>query len=151
MAPAGLMTLVAMVVAAGCVWFGIAQGDTSPAVLARASGSAWLGLSIVLPLGLASYLWLDFQHTEAPQFYRDEKSARTLCLVGAFGGSLGANIFFLLVTMFLPSVFASEDPIAVQKALIDSIGWTPALILLLSSLAVGHLMGKIAPSKVHSD
>ena len=150
-APAGLMILVSIIVAAGCVWFGIAQGDTTPASLAKAAGSAWLGLSIVLPLGLASYLWLDFQHTEVPEFYRNEQSAMTICVGGGGGGGMGANIFFLLVTMFLPSIFADEDPIEVQTALLESVGWTPALILLLSSLAVGYMLGKMAPNKVHSN
>ena len=150
-APAGLMILVAFIVATGCVWLDIAQGNATPESLAKAAGSAWLGLSIVLPLGLASYLWLDFQHTEVPEFYRNERSAMTICVGGGGGGGLGANIFFLLVTVFLPSILADEAPMDVQNALLTSVGWTPALILLLSSLTVGYMMGKIAPSKVHSN
>ena len=75
----------------------------------------------------------------------------TICVGGGGGGGMGANIFFLLVTMFLPSIFADEDPIEVQTALLESVGWTPALILLLSSLAVGYMLGKMAPNKVHSN
>ena len=114
-APAGLMILVAIIVATGCVWLDIAQGNATPESLAKAAGSAWLGLSIVLPLGLASYLWLDFQHTEVPEFYRNQRSAMTICVGGGGGGGLGANIFFLLVTVFLPSILSDEAPMDVQN------------------------------------
>jgi hypothetical protein len=148
LAPAGLMCIITALISAGCICFALAQGDTSPDALAKMSGSAWLGLSVVLPLGLASYLWLDIQHTEVPQFYREEKTAMMVCLGGAGAGGITANILFVLVTLFLPSVLAGADPRAIHEALMSSVGWSPALILFLSSLAVGFVIGKLAPGKV---